>query len=302
MLYIIFFLFINSKQAETLDNLVDRLYDGLAERPEEAINFVKHFIFLSSHINDISAIAKFHIQMSYKESDEFERLQKFFDESLDDLHNIIYKKTSHKEAKNKWKIFWKAFQKNIKSKGKQYKHIPKILKTLEENLDNWLKLNKSLNDYKIIGSVYVNYILKIFALADEGYDGYANIFIKQLSENFLKKIINFESMAIKYKNINFTIHEFFWFVVIQNQNQPESRDIFLLKILNAISKRSLNKPTKDTNLEKIIHFGKRLYINADKSVKEGSFNTNFITKFHIFLLKKFTKMFDEILDKLESMR
>ncbi|KCZ80786.1 hypothetical protein H312_01793 [Anncaliia algerae PRA339] len=302
MLHIIFYLFIISKQAETLDNLVDRLYDALAERPEEAMNSVKSFIFLSSHIKDILTIAKFHIQMSYKESDELERLQKFICESLDDLPSIISKKISHKEAKSRWKIFWKAFQRNIKSKGKQYKHILKIIKTLEQNLDDWLKLNKSLKNSRTIGKAYSNYILRIFALGDEDYDGYADEFIMEISKNLCNKLESFKSAVINYKYINFTIYDFFWLQFVQNQNYLEGNDIFFFRTLNALINRSFTKSTKHTNLGKIIHFGKRLYINADKSVKDGSFDTDSNTKIHNFLLKKFTKMFDEILDELESMR
>ncbi|KCZ75985.1 hypothetical protein H311_03025, partial [Anncaliia algerae PRA109] len=121
MLYIILYLLIYTKQDETLKTLVDKFYDNLSAKEEIAVMSVKNFIFLTSQLNDIVNLAIFNNLMTSEELNELEKIQRFIHDSYAYFPCIILKNSEN--VKERWERVWISFQKNIKTKEKQYKNI-----------------------------------------------------------------------------------------------------------------------------------------------------------------------------------
>ncbi|KCZ80788.1 hypothetical protein H312_01795 [Anncaliia algerae PRA339] len=299
MLYIIFYFLIYTKQDETLKSLVDKFYDNLSAKEEIAVMSVKNFLFLTSQLNDIVNLAIFNNLMTSEELNELEKIQRFIHDSYAYFPYIIRKNS--KNVKERWERVWISFQKNIKTKEKQYKNIYTFIKILEHNINYWLKINNSLTNMTDISDFYSKSLLNIFQSFKENSKDNIEKYTCKSFNNFIEKCNILDDILIKYENMNKSVQDLFCCISRDVKDISKYDKIFLMKIINAILKRSLYDTTMKNKSSKREEFDQKLSKCFGKSFYKCNLTTNRKIEMQNNIKKNILKFFIQIIDELEGL-
>ncbi|KCZ80693.1 hypothetical protein H312_01901 [Anncaliia algerae PRA339] len=237
MSIIISFFLACSNQIITLNNFLEITFDNISVSQEAAINSIKNLIFLSSQVNEILTHG-LSSGLCLREHEEVTALKTILEESLNKLPQIISRESQLRNAKNKIKRFFKSLGRKFIQEGNYYRILPRLMKTLNSNLINFVEKNTVISSNLDTFDFYVKSTTKIFEIIDlEGNENLTKE-IDLSAQNYVKKDMAINNLILKYEKFNKAFENLFSDEFVDEKDSIMNQMIFFLKIFTAISKRS----------------------------------------------------------------
>ncbi|KCZ74222.1 hypothetical protein H311_04814, partial [Anncaliia algerae PRA109] len=173
-----------------------------------------------------------------------------------------------------------------------------FIEILEYNLNYWLKINHCLTNITDISDFYSKSLLNIFKSFKENSNDKIEKYTCKSFNNYIEKCNILDDILIKYENMNKSVQEFFCCIFRDVKDISKYDKIFFVKIINALSKRSLYDTTMKNKSSKREEFNQNLSKCFGKSFYNCNLSINRKIEMQNILKKKVLKFITQMIDEL----